>query len=117
VYEELGKAVARLDDALNLLPARLGAVLLIGLGHNPRASASVWRRDAGRTPSPNAGQSMAAIAGQLGVRLEKRDAYVLNAAQREPNSRDVRRARRLVQTAMVASAALGLLLRGLLAHD
>jgi adenosylcobinamide-phosphate synthase len=107
-YEYLGKAAARLDDALNLLPARVGALLLICLGSNRRASAEVWRRDAARTPSPNAGQSMAAMSGRLGVRLEKRDTYVLNADQAVPSPSDLRRARQAVKVAMVASAALSM---------
>jgi adenosylcobinamide-phosphate synthase len=110
-HEHLGKAAARLDDVLNLLPARLAALLLMCVGDRRRASVDVWQRDAGRTPSPNAGQSMGAVAGQLGVRLEKRDTYVLNAAARDPVAEDVARARRLVLAAMFASAALCLLLR------
>jgi adenosylcobinamide-phosphate synthase len=110
-YEHLGKAAARLDDALNLLPARLAVLLLVVLGNNRRASLEIWRRDAGRTPSPNAGQSMAALAGQLGVRLEKCDTYVLNAAAPDPVPADLRRARRLVLAAMLASAALGVMVR------
>jgi adenosylcobinamide-phosphate synthase len=110
-YEHLGKAAARLDDALNLLPSRLGAVLLILLGSERRAALAVWRRDAAHTPSPNAGQSMAALAGQLGVRLEKRGTYVLNAAGRAPTPTDLARARRLVLAGMLAGAALSLLVR------
>ncbi|MBV9324416.1 MAG: cobalamin biosynthesis protein CobD [Chloroflexi bacterium] len=115
-YVHLGKAAARLDDALNLLPARIGALLLIGLGRRRRESIAVWRRDAARTPSPNAGQSMAAIAGQLGVRLEKPDTYVLNAVRCEPTAADLQRARKLVMSAMLVSAALSLVLRGVQAR-
>ncbi len=111
-YESLGKGAARLDDVLNLLPARLGALLLICLGARRDEAVSAWRRDARRTPSPNAGQSMAAIAGQLGVRLEKRETYVLNASGRVPVPSDVRAARGLVAAAMLASAMLSLLVWG-----
>ncbi len=80
-YEYLGKASARLDDLLNLIPARLTALLLIAAGallrRGARAGWSVMRRDAQRTESPNAGWPMAAMAGLLGVRLEKTDHYVL----------------------------------------
>jgi adenosylcobinamide-phosphate synthase len=111
-YEYLGKATARLDDALNLLPARIGALLLICLGSHRCAALDVWRRDATATPSPNAGQSMAAMAGQLGVRLEKPEAYVLNADRPAPSPSDVRRARQAVKVAMVVSATLTLMVRG-----
>ena len=111
-YEYLGKAAARLDDALNLVPARIGALLLICLGSHRCAALDVWRRDATATPSPNAGQPMAAMAGQLGVRLEKRETYVLNADRPVPSASDLRRARQAVQVAMVVSAALTLIVRG-----
>jgi adenosylcobinamide-phosphate synthase len=116
-YESLGKAAARLDDVLNFVPARLGALLLIVLGARGRTAVSVWHRDARRTRSPNAGQSMAAMAGQLGVRLEKRGSYVLNASERVPLALDVRGARRLVVAAMLASAAASVLVRGWRARD
>lgn len=80
-YEWLGKASARLDDALNFVPARLTAMLLVlsGLvsGKDARRGMTVWRRDAGTTESPNAGRPMAVMAGLLGVRLEKAGHYSL----------------------------------------
>jgi adenosylcobinamide-phosphate synthase len=80
-FEYLGKLAARLDDLLNLVPARLTALLLAlaatALGLPVRRGLAVWRRDARRTESPNAGHPMAMAAGLLGVRLDKREAYVL----------------------------------------
>jgi adenosylcobinamide-phosphate synthase len=79
--EYLGRATARVDDALNYVPARLAAGALIAGAwlareSGPRAAA-IWRRDAARTASPNAGQTMAAMAGALGVALEKPGHYRL----------------------------------------
>jgi adenosylcobinamide-phosphate synthase len=102
-YEWLGKAPARLDDALNWIPARLGALLLICVGPNPRRALEVCWRDSRRTSSPNAGQVMAACAGQLGVRLEKVGHYVLDAEARPPVALDIAGARRLVSRAMVVA--------------
>jgi adenosylcobinamide-phosphate synthase len=72
-YREFGWASARLDDLLNLIPARLTALLMLVaaalLGLRP---AGVWRsvrRDAGKPESPNAGWPEAAAAGALGVQL------------------------------------------------
>jgi adenosylcobinamide-phosphate synthase len=110
-YEWLGKGAARLDDVLNWLPARLAGLLLVIAGPRPRAALAIWRRDAGLTASPNAGQSMATVAGHLGVRLEKSDHYVLHAAGRTPTAYDVGVARRLVRRAMLLAAALCLVLR------
>jgi adenosylcobinamide-phosphate synthase len=72
-YRRFGWAAARIDDVLNLVPARVAAVLtalcapLVG-GH-PGESLKVWRHDAQAHPSPNAGQVEAAFAGALGVKL------------------------------------------------
>src|SRR5206468_3652092 len=81
--EHFGKVAARLDDALNFLPARLAgwAVVVAGVLAGGRGSGAlaVMRRDRRRTASPNAGWTMAAMAGALGVTLEKPGAYRLGA--------------------------------------
>ncbi|WP_437654364.1 adenosylcobinamide-phosphate synthase CbiB [Sorangium sp. So ce1182] len=80
-YEYLGKASARLDDALNFVPARLTALFLLAAGWlrgaDARRGLAVLLRDGGRTESPNAGRPMAAMAGLLQVELEKRGHYRL----------------------------------------
>ena len=73
-YEAFGKAAARLDDALNWIPARLAGLLLVAAALIlPTASAGrAWRtmrRDAPKHRSPNAGWLEAALAGALGFRL------------------------------------------------
>ena len=56
-YARFGTAAARLDDALNLLPARLTGLLTVvaaPLGAGSTAeSLRVWRRDRNDHPSPN----------------------------------------------------------------
>jgi len=112
--EWFGKPAARADDAMNLLPARLTALLVAlaapACGGSSRAAWRVARRDARRTASPNAGWPMAAIAGALDVRLDKRGAYVLHAAGRAPTVHDLARARRVVRAA--AALASGLAVAG-----
>ncbi len=111
-YERLGKAAARLDDALNFLPARVGAgVLCCVAGRHWRTALDTWRTDGHLTSSPNAGQTMACAAGALGVRLEKSQHYVLNAAAPLPAVETIARARQLVARAMWLTAGLALLTR------
>lgn len=98
-----GRWAARADDILSWLPARITALLLliVGGGASPRA---LWR-EARRTPSPNGGWPMAAMALVLGVRLRKRGIYALNAEGRAAQPADTRRAVRLAGAAL----ALGVL--------
>jgi adenosylcobinamide-phosphate synthase len=81
MLERLGGASARLDDLLNLVPSRLAALALVAGarlgGESGSRAREVWRREGRFTASPNAGQTMAAMAGALGVTLEKRGHYRL----------------------------------------
>ncbi len=108
-HEWLGKIPARLDDLANWLPARLTALLFVGvaalLEEDARGAWRVWRRDADKTASPNAGHPMSAVAGALGVELEKVDHYRLGETLPMPQPRDIGRAVRLVNG--VAGLAVG----------
>lgn len=81
VLEHFGKVAARLDDLMNLVPARLSGLAIVAgaalAGAEGRGAWRVMRRDARITASPNAGWPMAAMAGALGVTLEKPGAYRL----------------------------------------
>jgi adenosylcobinamide-phosphate synthase len=71
-YRDFGWASARLDDAMNWLPARLaGAMICVAGGGGWR----ILRRDARNHLSPNAGWPESAMAGALGVRLGGGAAY------------------------------------------
>lgn len=109
-YEFLGKVAARLDDALNFVPARLTALLLVLAARFTRDDAhgafETLRRDHARTASPNAGYPMAALAGALDVRLEKVGHYCLNENARAPQPRDIHRAARVVSVALGLAVAM-----------
>ncbi len=109
--EHFGKAAARLDDLLNFVPARLAALVLVlaaalGGGDARGAWTCLWRQHA-RTASPNAGWTMAAMAGALAVRLEKPGHYVLGR-ERWPGVADVRASLRVfwIATALAAASAV-----------
>lgn len=98
-FEQLGKFAARLDDALNWLPARLtGWLLVIATalaGADAQRAAQVMLDQHRRTLSPNAGWTMSAMAGALGVTLSKRGVYELAGGPAQPAITDIHRAIRL----------------------
>ena len=67
-YEQFGKFAARLDDVANLVPARLTAGLLAGLGGSGRAFRFIYQYGH-QHKSPNAGYPEAALAGVLNCRF------------------------------------------------
>jgi adenosylcobinamide-phosphate synthase len=73
-HEAFGWAAARLDDLLNLVPARLTALLIAALSDGWRHWPAILR-DAPRHRSPNAGWPEAAMAQALGVALSGPRSY------------------------------------------
>ena len=94
-YEYLGKASARLDDLLNLVPARLAALTIAAVSpltrDSMKRSLKTLFKEGHHTESPNAGLTMAAMAGALGVKLEKVGYYVLGLGLRSPTPADITR--------------------------
>ncbi len=73
-YLSFGMTAARLDDAVNWIPARMaGLIFVIGAGFapggNPARALKVMIRDAGKHASPNAGWPEAAMAGAFDMAL------------------------------------------------
>jgi adenosylcobinamide-phosphate synthase len=72
-HRDFGWAAARLDDLLNLVPARLAGVLVALVapvaGGSMIAAVKIMWRDARKHRSPNAGWPESAMAGALGVAL------------------------------------------------
>jgi adenosylcobinamide-phosphate synthase len=109
-YEYLGKVSARLDDLINLVPARLAGLLLVFgslflPGQRARGAWRIMWRDHSRTESPNAGWTMSGMAGALGVELEKTGHYRLGDSTRPVEVHDITQAVR----SMYLVAGLGLL--------
>ncbi len=113
-YGRFGWATARLDDLLNLIPARLTAILLALcaplVGNSPFKALGGAIREARWHKSPNAGWPESATAYALGISLagprqygdEKVDAPFFNATgRRDSDARDINRALRLLVAALV----------------
>ena len=117
-FEYFGKFAARLDDLLNWLPARLGGVLLAAAAGlcrlNLRSAFSTMFSQHHLTSSPNAGWTMAAAAGALEIRLEKKGHYALEGGKAFPVAQDIQRAMRLVKTTLILYLFLngGIILAG-----
>ena len=114
-YIDFGCASARLDDAVNWIPSRLSALLMIAVcpivGLDARGAARIWRRDRRRHASPNSAQTESACAGALGLRLAGPAVYfgklvekpTIGDASREIEWGDIARATRLMLAASVCA--------------
>lgn len=109
-HEWLGKVPARLDDLLNFIPARLAGLFIIlaspFCGASPAQSWKIMWRDSSQTASPNAGIPMSAMAGALGVELEKIEHYALGKGFCAPTSADLAHARRILYVAIGFAALI-----------
>lgn len=114
-HEAFGWASARIDDVVNLIPARLTGVLFgLAAGRGAGRALDVMERDARHHRSPNAGWPEAALAGALGVRLSGPRIYGdriaeepwLNADAPDPRSQDLARGLALYRRAMALGAML-----------
>ena len=86
-YRAFGFAAARLDDVLNLIPARLAGLFLVVAAlfvpsARPAGALRIMLRDAGKHRSPNAGWTEGAMAGALGLALAGPRSY---GRQSEPD--------------------------------
>lgn len=112
-HQEFGWASARIDDAANLLPARLTGLLFAIVSPHPRDALETMLRDARHHRSPNGGWPEAALASALGVRLSGPRAYHgqmsdepwINGQAHDPDSGDLTRGLRLYRTMVGLFAA------------
>jgi len=100
-WEWAGKWAARADDVLSWLPARITALLLKLLGQG--VEYRTLGVEARKTPSPNSGWPMAAMALALGVRLQKPGVYVLNPSGRPTEPKDAVSAEKKASKVVVAA--------------
>ena len=144
-YRYFGTAAARLDDLLNYVPSRLTALFMIaacllpfsgkakgkaegkteeetgGQGRSfrlpdARAAYCIWRRDRGKSPSPNSAQTESVCAGALHLRLLGDTWYFgklhhkqeIGDGGRTPGAEDITRAVILMQRTSVLMYAAGM---------
>lgn len=113
-HSAFGWAAARIDDLVNLVPARATGLLFAAVSPRPRSALLCMLHDAKRHRSPNAGWPEAAMAGALEVRLSGPRSYGtrvtnepwLNAAAPDPSPGDLVRALSLFRRAIAAFAVL-----------
>ncbi len=112
IHEWSGKIPARLDDALNYFPARITGLLIVAgaffMRKDSQGAFNILRRDARLTASPNAGYPMSAMAGALGVELEKAGFYCLGGGNRLPTVQDIQTARQMLITIAVLVVVISL---------
>jgi adenosylcobinamide-phosphate synthase len=116
-YEYLGKASARLDDVLNIIPSRLAALTISAVSlltrNNLVRSLKVLFKEGHHTESPNAGLTMAAMAGALGIKLEKVGYYTLGVGLRPPTPDDITRSIRVMKWVAAAGVVMTFVLLSL----
>ena len=114
-YKNIGLVPAKMDDAVNFIPARISALLMLVAGGILRLDVKngwkIFCRDRFNHASPNSAQTESVCAGLLGLRLAG-DAWYhgvlhkkkyIGDALREIEHEDIPRAGRLLYvTAMLA---------------
>jgi adenosylcobinamide-phosphate synthase len=116
-YEWGGKFAARLDDLIHWLPARFTALLIcfsafITKGSSGQTAWQTMVRDRRKTDSPNAGWTMAAAAGALGVVLSKKGQYTLGEGGRECALADLEPMFGLLRNSALSGSLLFLIISG-----
>lgn len=78
-YENLGKASARCDDILNVIPSRLAGILMIFVSifdeFSTKRSMKTFSSDRYAHKSPNSAQTESVVAGGLGIQLGGNSVY------------------------------------------
>ncbi|MCK9222608.1 MAG: adenosylcobinamide-phosphate synthase CbiB [Limnochordia bacterium] len=112
-YREIGYASAKLDDLVNLIPARVGSLLMLIagalLGGDLKAGWRIWHRDHRKHKSPNSGHPEAVVAGLLQIQLGGSNTYfgqvvhkpTIGDFTRTPDEEDIRKAIRITYGAQV----------------
>lgn len=127
-YLHFGRAAAKLDDAVNYIPSRIGAWLMImaaflpGREFDGKCALHIFKRDRFQHASPNSAQTESACAGALGIRLGGDAVYFgktvkkpyIGDARRKEEEKDIVRANRLLYRTAFLCEGICLLLLNLI---
>ncbi|MEG2173982.1 MAG: adenosylcobinamide-phosphate synthase CbiB, partial [Oscillospiraceae bacterium] len=124
-YLDFGRFAAKLDDALNFIPSRLCALLMILAvwicRMNTKNAFHIWKRDRFEHASPNSAQTESVMAGALGVRLAG-NAYYFGRLHEKPylgedlrpvEAEDIVRSHQLLYVTAVLMMLFALIIRGI----
>lgn len=99
-YGRLGFFPAKFDDVLGWFTSRISpyfvALAALFLRMDWKAAVPAAKREHTKTPSPNSGWPMTAVAAALGISMEKKGVYVMGVGPL-PTTKDVQRCMRLVE--------------------
>ncbi len=109
-YLYFGRGAAKLDDAVNYIPARISAYLMIlaafsgGRSFNGKRAYKIYKRDNRNHASPNSAQTESVCAGALGIQLAGDASYFgkivkkpyIGDALRKVEYEDIKRVNRLM---------------------
>ncbi len=117
-YQYFGKVAARLDDILNIIPARITGFLYVLAallsGCNYKKSYAILLRDRWNHLSPNSGYPESAMSGALGIQLGGPSSYFgeivdkkyIGDNDKEPNMEDIPKACMLMTIVSVLALIL-----------
>ena len=123
-YLYFGRAAAKLDDAVNFIPARISAYLMIaaayigGKAFDGKNAQKIYKRDRRNHASPNSAQTESVCAGALGIQLAGDASYFgkvvkkpyIGDAHRAVEREDIVRVNRLMYVTAVISEVLCLVI-------
>lgn len=99
-YGKLGFFAAKFDDVLGYLTSRISpafvALTAWIFGYEYRGVFKAAKEEHSKTPSPNSGWPMTAVAHAMGISMEKKDVYVMGSGDL-PSVDDVTRCYKLVE--------------------
>lgn len=121
-YTRMGWFSAMMDDGFNLIPARVGSVLMLMaggvLGMDLDNGRKVFKRDHGNHKSPNAGWPESVVAGLLNIQLGGTHTYfgevlekpTIGDAHRPATAEDIHRTTKIMYMAEFILLWLGIVL-------